>query len=229
MSLSIFSTAYESWLSGGFWMLAIAAVQAASLVLIVERFTALYLMRKPNQKKKVYAFEADIKSGLIDKVLQNAKALATRSPIGHVVFAGASAAKNFGGKDEIQLKMNEVVLEESSRIDKRTQFLSMLANSATLLGLLGTIVGLIQAFSAVAGDDPSKSALLAQGVATAMYTTAYGLITAIPALVMYSVLQNRTARLEDDLDKASLKAFIWLTYHYEALPDQVKKTTRKAR
>jgi len=124
-----------------------------------------------------------------------------------------------GGKEEIQLKIDEILLEEQSRLEKRTGFLAMLGNVGTLLGLLGTIVGLIRAFASVGAASPiEKAALLSQGVSEAMYATAYGLITALPALIMYSVLQNRSNQLSEDLSKAALKIYIWLGFNYESVP-----------
>ena len=126
---------------------------------------------------------------------------------------------DMGGKEEIQLKMDEVLLEENSRVEKRIGFLAMFANVATLLGLLGTITGLIHSFAGIANANPAeKATILSQGISLAMNTTAYGLIVAVPALVMYAVLQNRATRLTDDLNKASLNLFIQLSYHNEAVP-----------
>jgi len=91
-------------------------------------------------------------------------------------------------------------------IDKRVSYLSTLANIATLLGLLGTIQGLIQAFAAVGVADPSQKAfLLANGISVALYTTAFGLIVAIPMLAGYTVLQAKAHRLIDEIDEFSVK------------------------
>jgi biopolymer transport protein ExbB len=208
---------------GGIWMGFIMAAQLVSLALIAERVFALYIMRKPNQKKAVMAFERDIKSGDLERVLSHARNMGT-APIAVVAQAGAQAALDMGGREEIQLKIDEVLLEEQSRLEKRTGFLSMLGNVGTLLGLLGTIVGLIRAFSSVGAASPvEKAALLSQGVSEAMYATAYGLVMALPALIMYSVLQNRSNQLSEDLSKAALKIYIWLGFSYESVPTSKKK------
>ncbi len=201
---------------GGFLMWAIVPVQIVSIAIIIERVYALYFQRELNQKKLVMAFEDDIRKGQLTAVMAKAKRLAIE-PIGVVAMAGAQAAQDLAGKDETQLKMDEVLLEEASRVEKRTGFLAMLGNVATLLGLLGTISGMIKSFAAVANVSPAeKATLLAAGISEAMNATAYGLIVAVPALVMYAVLQNRTNQLADDLNKAALKLFIWLTYNNEA-------------
>ncbi|MEK7680340.1 MAG: MotA/TolQ/ExbB proton channel family protein, partial [Deltaproteobacteria bacterium] len=91
-------------------------------------------------------------------------------------------------------------------IDKRITYLATLANIATLLGLLGTIQGLIQAFAAVSSADPSeKAGILSRGIAIALYTTAFGLIVAVPLLAMYTVLQSKAHTIIDEIDEYSVK------------------------
>jgi biopolymer transport protein ExbB/TolQ len=222
MSVGIFTAFRE----GGIWMMFIMAAQVVSLAIIVERVFALFIQRKTNQKEVAMNFERDIKSGQLDRVISQARNLGS-NPIATVAQAGAQAAMDLGGKEEIQLKIDEVLLEEQSRIEKRTGFLAMLGNVGTLLGLLGTIVGLIRAFSSVgAASAVEKAALLSNGVSEAMYATAYGLIMALPALIMYAVLQNRANALTEDLSKAALKVYIWLGFNYESVPETSSK--RKA-
>ncbi len=226
MSNDVFSGILTAFREGGIWMLFIMAAQVASLAIIVERVFALYIVRKPNQKAIALGFESEIKSGALDRVISRARALSDSNPVAVVAQAGAQAALDMGGKEEIQLKIDEILLEEQSRLDRRTGFLSMLGNVGTLLGLLGTIVGLIRAFSSVGAASPiEKAALLSQGVSEAMYATAYGLIMALPALIMFSVLQNRSNELSEDLSKAALKIYIWLGFNYEAVPANKKRLT----
>ena len=216
---------FEAFRQGGIWMMFIMGAQIASLMIIAERVFALYIQRRPNQKELVMAFERDIKSGQLDRVLSQARAMGPSNPISIVAQAGAQAAQDLGGKEEIQLRIDEVLIEEQSRIERRTGFLAMLGNVGTLLGLLGTIVGLIRAFASVGAASPvEKAALLAAGVSEAMYATAYGLVMALPALIMYSVLQSRATELSEDLSKASLKIYIWLGFNYESVTPSKKKT-----
>lgn len=209
---------------GGLLMWAIVPVQIVSLAIIAERVYALYFRRALNQKSMVQAFETDIRKGQIANVMAQAKRM-EQEPIAIVAMAGAQATQDLAGKDEVQLRMDEVLLEEQSRIEKRTGFLAMLGNVATLLGLLGTIAGMIKSFAAVGNASATeKAALLASGISEAMNATAYGLIVAVPALVMYAVLQNRTNQLSDDLNKASLRLFIWLTYNFETVSVNKRKS-----
>ena len=157
----------------------------------------------------------------MDRVVLQARALGRDSALGHVIEAGASAALNMGGREEVQAKMDEVLVREQSKLEARVEFLAMLGNVGTLLGLLGTIVGMIRSFAAISqADQMTKAAMLAAGVSEAMHATAYGLMMAIPAIVMYSVLQNRVNRLSDDMTQAALRIFNLLGFHYESVPSK---------
>ncbi|MDZ4677981.1 MAG: MotA/TolQ/ExbB proton channel family protein [Oligoflexia bacterium] len=215
----IFSNITEAFRVGGIWMWAILAAQIVSIAIIAERVFALYITRNTGQKALAASFEDDIRKGNIEKVLTRARALRFTNPIAQVVEAGAQAAIDMGGRDEIQAKMDEVLLHENARLEKRTGFLAMIGNVGTLLGLLGTIVGLIESFSSVGNANPiEKAALLSQGISMAMHATAYGLLMAIPAIVMYSVLQNRAQALAEDINQGALKVFNWLSFNYESVP-----------
>ncbi len=97
-------------------------------------------------------------------------------------------------------------METVPTLEKRTPYLATFANIATLLGLLGTIIGLIQAFTAVAAANPSEKAdMLSASISVAMNTTAFGLMVAIPLLLIYAVLQTKTSQLVDSLEMASVK------------------------
>lgn len=212
---SMISTAFET---GGIWMYAILVAQIFSVTIIAERTIALFLLRGNSQKKFVERFEMNIKKGELDAVIDQASRISRTQAIGRVLLAGTQTAKNAGGREEIQSRMDEVLMEENSRLSTRIGFLAMLGNVGTLLGLLGTIVGLIQAFDSVANKNAiEKANLLTSGVSMAMNTTAYGLIMAIPALVMFAILQNRANQLSEDLNQGSLKAYNWLNYNYETV------------
>lgn len=206
------------------WMWAILAAQIVSMAIIIERAVALFVNRKINQKTLSKSLAEDIRSGNLDKALRRSQQMGLKEPLGVVASAGIQAAIDMGGKEEIQLKMDEVLLEETTRVEKRIGFLAMFANVATLMGLLGTITGLIHAFAGIANANASeKATILSQGISLAMNTTAYGLVVAVPALIMYAVLQNRATRLTDDLNKAALNLFIQLGFHYTPVSDKKQK------
>lgn len=216
---------YTAFSAGEIWMYAILAFQIISIAIIAERVFFLYFRRTGGQKKYSQIFENDIKTGNLEAALKRAEALSKSEPIGSVACAGIQAAMHMGGREEIQAKMEELVSVETEKLDQRTGFLAMLGNVGTLLGLLGTVVGMIKAFSSIANVNPAeKSALLTEGVALAMNTTAYGLIMAIPALIMFAVLNNRSQKLQEDLNQGSTKIYNWLSFNFEPVQKAKKKS-----
>lgn len=214
--MEILAKIAEAFRHGGFWMWPILTFQLVSIAIIIDRVLALFRDRKPNQAEFVNQFESDIKRGEIDQVISRAEAQSKDNSLAKVVVAGARVAKNFGGKDEIQGKMDEVLLHENSKLDKRVGYLAMLGNVATLTGLLGTIAGMIKSFAAVSmASAGEKATILSAGISEAMNCTAFGLIVAIPALVAYAVLQNRANAISEDLNQSALKVFNWLSYSFD--------------
>lgn len=210
--------------AGGFWMYPILGVQIAAFAIVIERTLTLFLRRSINQRKRVRHFEEDLKKGQLSKVLKKAESLSSHSSLRKMIEAGTQAAINMGGREEIQAKMDEILYHEQGRLEARIEFLSMLGNVATLMGLLGTITGMIRSFAAIASvDQATKAALLAQGISEAMNATAYGLIVAIPTLIMYSVLQNRVTKISDDMTQAALRVFNLLGFQNESVP--LKRTS----
>ena len=222
-NVSVFTMILNAFSQGGIWMWAILAIQIVSMAIIAERVIQLYLLRKPSQRKWGSQLEGPIRSGNFQQALSLTHG-GRRNPIGRVVSAGLKSAQSMSGKEDIRSRMDELLLVENEKLDKRTGFLAMLGNVGTLLGLLGTIVGLIAAFASVSALDPvEKSSMLTKGISMAMNTTAYGLIMAIPALVMYAVLQNRSESLKQDLNQAAFRAFNWMNFNF----DQVGKKSAK--
>jgi biopolymer transport protein ExbB len=218
----------DAFIKGGEWMWLILAVQIASIAIIAERYIYLYKKNSLGERKHVNKYEAAIRSGRLEDV--KAEASKGDRPVDAVVLAGVEAAMNWGGKDEIRGKMDEVLLDINSKHEERTGFLAMFGNVATLTGLLGTIVGMITSFTAVSTASPmEKATMLSSGISEAMNTTAYGLMVAIPALIMFAVYSNKATKLSEDLNQASLKVFNWLSYAYEPaqraidLPNQKSK------
>ncbi len=221
MESSFFGSIANFFTTGGFWMFPIFIAQVVSLAIIAERVIRLYIQRKPNLRQQASLFESDIKKGNLDRVLLQARNLGRKSPLRAVVEAGSLAALNMGGREEVQAKMDEVLVREQSQLEARVEFLAMLGNVGTLLGLLGTIIGMIRSFASIAEvDQITKAAMLASGVSEAMHATAYGLIMAIPALIMYAVLQNRVNKLSDDMTQAALRIYNLLGFHYDSVPSR---------
>lgn len=147
-----------------------------------------------------YIEKDDVASSI--KLLDRAKSKA----LSQVLQAGVEEISS--GAERIRNSVDEATMRVIPQLEKRTSFLGTIGNIATLLGLMGTIYGLIIAFAAVGkpGIDPAeKSTLLAQGIAAAMNTTYLGLLIAIPCITLYTIFRNKTQSLIDQIDQYSLK------------------------
>lgn len=186
---------------GGFAMWPILLFLAAGLAIMVER--SVFLFFKANIKPEEFmARIADlIRKGSIEGAI--AASAEEDAPLARII---ESALRNYRGTErDIQNAVDEMALAELPRISARTGYLAMLANVSTMVGLLGTIFGLIQAFAAVSAADPeAKGRILASGIAMAMNTTAFGLIVAIPQLIIHSFLTSKADGLVDDIDRYSV-------------------------
>lgn len=189
--------------NGGVYMYPIAVVLVVGVALAIERWVFLTVAKASNRR----AFDRILPllrkkdfGGVVDL------ARSTRAPIGRIVAAGVARMQQTPRREEIEFAMEEGVMEAVPRLEKRTSYLATLANIATLLGLLGTIMGLIAAFTAVANADPSeKATLLSQSISVAMNTTAFGLMSAIPLLLAHATLQSKTTEIVDSLEMAGVK------------------------
>lgn len=185
---------------GGVFMYPITVIFAFAVAVVVERIYFLTFKNNVNGEK----FFSDVKTFVDAGSPEEAASLCDSSPLCRVIKAGLENAQN--GHERAKSSMEEEAAAVIPVIEKRIPHLSTAANVATLLGLLGTIYGLIAAFSAVAEADPSqKATLLAKGISIAMNTTAYGLIVAIPTIIAHSFLQSRANMLLDEIDEYSLK------------------------
>ncbi len=188
---------------GGMFMYPIGIVLAIGLAIAIERWVFLTSAKGANRK----AFDLMlpyIKKGQFSQLVKIAES--SKAPVARIIGAGAARIQQTKERDEVAYSMEEGVMEALPRIERRTAFLATLANIATLLGLLGTIIGLIAAFTAVANADPSeKASLLSASISVAMNTTAFGLIAAIPLIVLHSFLQGKTTEITDSLDMAGVK------------------------
>ncbi|HVO20310.1 MAG TPA: MotA/TolQ/ExbB proton channel family protein [Anaeromyxobacter sp.] len=187
---------------GGWMMHPILVALGFTVVLIVDRIIALYFQTWISKEALLKGLREHIYRGDLDRAISYC-ASQKKTPLVSVIKAGLINVPK--GEADVQAAMDEATLRESPKIEKRTGYLAMLGNVATLLGLLGTIVGLIGAFAAVATASPSdKATILSRSISEAMNCTAFGLITAIPALVAYSVLQGRSQLMLDDINESSV-------------------------
>src|ERR1700722_20254245 len=211
---------------GGVFMYFILAFFLLTVALIVERTTFFSLRVKQAPKEFRKNLLANILRGEYRNAETYAKSFAAAS-IGKIAAIGCALRANGAGDEEIQARMDEKLATEIARIDKRTGFLAMYGNVSTLLGLLGTIVGMIHSFAAVASANPADRAMmLSKGISEAMNCTAFGLLTAIPALVAYAYFQNRTDRLVGEITEATTEIYHDLVFLSEG--ESVLKNTMKA-
>ncbi|MFT2089976.1 MotA/TolQ/ExbB proton channel family protein [Paraglaciecola sp. 2405UD69-4] len=201
--MDFFQTIVRFFQEGGTFMFPIAVVLAIGLAIAIERYIFISFAKSVN-KKAFKQMEPLLNKHDYTGVLNFASS--SKAPISRIIGAGMARLNNSQRREDIEYAMEEGLMETTPRLEKRTAYLATLANISTLLGLLGTIIGLIAAFSAVATADPSeKASLLSQSISVAMNTTAFGLIAAIPLLVFHSVLQTKTTEIIDSMEMAGVK------------------------
>jgi biopolymer transport protein ExbB len=134
------------------------------------------------------------------------------STIANLLSMGLARQGSVRRRDDIEIAMEESMMEIIPSLEKRTPYIALFANICTLLGLLGTIMGLIEAFTAVANADPAEKAdLLSASISVAMNTTAFGLMAAIPLLISHAMLSSKTSEIIDSLEMASVKTLNLIT------------------
>ena len=207
--MDIYSSIVKFFQDGGLFMYPIVVVLALGLAIAAERYIYLTAARATNQRtwKKVMPL-------IMEGRYQQASDVAakSKSALSRILRYGLDRASGSRQRDDVEVAMEEGLMETVPRLEKRTHYLATFANIATLLGLLGTIMGLITAFTAVANANPAEKAdMLSASISVAMNTTAFGLMAAIPLLLIYTVLQTKTTELVDSLEMASVKFLNILT------------------
>ncbi len=188
---------------GGTFMYPIMVVLALGVAISLERY--LYLTGSKITNTRMWdKLMPLVKNGDFQQALNMTSR--SKSDISKVLTYGLTRVKGARSRQDIEAAMEEGLMEIMPRLEKRTHYIATFANIATLLGLLGTIMGLIQAFTAVANANPAEKAdLLSGSISVAMNTTAFGLMVAIPLILIYTVLQTKTTELVDSLEMASVK------------------------
>ena len=209
--MEVYTAVVRFFQEGGMFMYPILLVLALGIGIAIERFMYLSYAKQTNrsmwQKLVPLLQRNDYKQAM--SVSSSSKA-----DIGKILTYGLTRLQASRSRDDIEMAMEEGLMEVLPRLEKRTHYLATFANIATLLGLLGTIIGLIQAFTAVASANPAdKADLLSASISVAMNTTAFGLIVAIPLLLMFTVLQTKTTELVDSMEMATVKFLNVITEH----------------
>lgn len=188
----------QAFQSGGAFMYVILAALIAGLAIIVDRILVVTVKNRIDSTRFVNKIIELIQQGSVSAAIELCNM--SKAALPQITRAGL---REFGkSPKEVQNAFELAAMTEIPKLEKRTHYLAMIANVATLLGLLGTIFGLIQSFQAVAAaDSASKAELLSGGISVAMYTTAFGIIAAIPCMVFHSYLQSKTNTLIDEINE----------------------------
>jgi len=201
--VNIIDTIVKFFVEGGFWMYPILLVGAIGLAITVERFIKLSIVERANRKTwdEIHPIMAE---GNFDQVRDMVSE--NKSAVGALISMGLERQGAVRRRDDIEIAMEEALMEIVPQLEVRTPYVALFANLATLIGLLGTIVGLIAAFDAVANANPAdKANLLSASIAIAMNTTAFGLIVAIPLLICHSFIHTKAGAIVTSLEMISVK------------------------
>jgi biopolymer transport protein ExbB len=198
----LFEELSARWVAGDWGMYPIALCLIIAVAIMVERSMVLFFQASMNKDGFLRGLKKHIYAGDLDKAI-NYVAGQKQTPLTNVIKAGLMNVPK--GEEEVQAALDEASLRETPRLEARTGYLAMLGNAAMLAGLLGTVSGLIRCFEAVANVNPAdKATILAAGISEAMNCTGFGLVTAIPALVAFSILMGRTQHLINDINETSV-------------------------
>jgi biopolymer transport protein ExbB/TolQ len=195
------------------WLLLFTAV--FMIALAIERIYFISVRANINASKFMSDIRKLVAAGKYKEALEVCSRVKDKA-LPYVVYAGLSKVVEKPDVDfrTIQNAVDEGTLETIPKLQERTNYLAMIANVATLLGLMGTIYGLILAFNSVSApgiDAAEKSRLLAAGISTAMNTTLVGLMIAVPAIVAYNYVHNKTMRIIDEIDEHTVKLINLIT------------------
>ena len=201
--MNFFGAIIRFFQGGGEMMYPIAIVLVIGVAIAIERY--MYLTYTSLRNRSLWNEVAPL---LAQGNFRQAVQVTSKSTaaIGQILSYGLARVQSARRRDDIEKAMEESLMDIVPRLEKRTHYIATFANLATLLGLLGTVIGLINAFAAVSTVNPAEKAnLLSASISVAMNCTAFGLMTAVPLLLIHAVLQTKTTELIDSLEMASVK------------------------
>ncbi len=195
--------------AGGPFMWVLLVVFAVACTVVVDRLIFYFVICKPNGARIVAEVAKALNAGdnkQAEKIVSSRKA--PMNMLMQTAIEGFAAGMDF---NDIQKSVDHAAIREMPRMTQRLNYLSLFANIGTLLGLLGTIFGLQEMFSSLAAvEAEKKAAMLASGIAQAMNATAFGLIVAVPCMVMYTMLYNKQQQITKDLDESIVRLLDYL-------------------
>ncbi len=207
-----YNTVVNFFKDGGFFLYPLVIIFVVGVAIAIERW--LYLTVETARNRSLWdEVSPHLGAGNFKQAIQLANA--SQAQIGTVLKYGLARLSTARRRDDIQQAMEESLLEIVPRLEKRTHYLSALANIGLLVGLLGTILALIHAFGAVSTANPAeKASLLAAAISEAMNNTASGLFVAIVLLLAHMFLESKTTSLIDSLEIAVVKFLNSITERY---------------
>jgi biopolymer transport protein ExbB len=200
--MSIIDFAVKFFQDSGLAIYPSILIMAIGLAIAVERFIFLARARAANRAlwDKI---SPQLQNGRLKEVHQIASG--SDAAVGKIVTNGLQRMQSPGRREDVDAAMEEGMMEIVPRLEKRTHYIATFANVITLVGLLGTIIGLIKGFTAVAAVNPAEKAeMLSASISIAMNNTAFALTVAIPFLLIHAFLQARTSEIVDGLEAAKI-------------------------
>jgi len=192
------------FVGGGFWMYPILLIGALGVAIALERYVTLRGVESAN-RTMWDQLQPMLSQGNFDKARE--MTASDNSTVSQLLRASLDQHDSSRRREDVEVAMEEEMMSIVPQLEKRIPYTALYANMATLLGLLGTVMGLIRAFDAVANAAPAeKSNLLSASIAEAMNCTSFGLMIAIPMLLINLFLTTKSSRIVDSLEIISLKA-----------------------
>ena len=202
-------TLAEFFKDGGPFMFVNVATSAVAIAIIVERILVLAFKLNLNAPPFMSQVQKLILSGRVDSAVRLCDA-APNAALSRVVRAGLTRASR--GEQEVARSLEEAVLEVTPAISRRIAPLWSLANIATLIGLVGTITGLISTFRSLGAASPEmKQMMLSKGIAEAMNNTAFGLTIAVVCIVAHLMLSSKAKQMIEEIEFNALRLENWLS------------------
>jgi len=203
MESGSFLTGFIAAFQNGPWMAIIGITLALSLAFTLERVMRLFFQYNVDGASFMFEVQKYILANDLDGAIRLCNG-AGKAALPKVIKSGLQRASR--SEDQIQNAIDASSLEVIPKLERRLTYLALIANIATLFGLLGTITGLIRSFGAIALADPAqRQAILGNGISEAMNATAFGLVTAIFSMVAHSILTNKATRIVEEIDEFGVK------------------------
>jgi biopolymer transport protein ExbB len=213
--MTTFETAVKFFQDSGMFIYPSILIMALGVSIAIERY--VFLNRARSQNRKLWAKVLPmLQSGKFKEA--HGVTSASEAAIGKIVTNGLARMQTQSRREDLDAAMEEGMMEIVPRLEKRTHYIATFANVITLVGLLGTIIGLIKGFTAVAQVNPAEKAeLLSASISIAMNNTAFALMVAIPFLLIHAFLQAQTSEIVDGLEAAKI-SFLNLVQRLKSEP-----------